>query len=50
MPDLDQKEPLTLLGIPVRIDGTLCAPDEVWIEGPTGDAIRVWPAPEKPDD
>ena len=35
--------PLKVVGIPVRLDATLCAPDEVWIEGPTGDAVRVWP-------
>lgn len=46
-PDFDQKEPLTLLGIPVRLDATLCEPDEIWIEGPRGDAVRIWPAPEE---
>lgn len=38
---------LTLFGMPVRLDATLCAPDELWIEGPTGEAVRVWPAPAK---
>lgn len=46
-PDFDQETPLTLLGIPVRLDATLTAPDEIWIEGPTGDAVRVWPEPAK---
>jgi hypothetical protein len=46
--DVDPIAPApTLLGHPVRLDATLCAPDEVWIEGPTGDAVRVWPDPEK---
>lgn len=42
---------VTMLGYPVRFDATLCAPEEVWIEGAKGDAVRVWPEPkeESPD-
>lgn len=49
-PDIDPTDPLRLYGMPVRLDATLCAPDEVWIEGPTGDAVRVWPnVKDEPD-
>jgi hypothetical protein len=48
--DLDPTAPPTLLGHPVRMDATLCAPEEVWIEGPQGDAVRVWPEPAKDPD
>lgn len=31
--------------VPVRVDATLCDRDEIWLEGPTGEAVRVWPPP-----
>lgn len=35
--------------IPVRLDATLCAPGEVWLESPAGDAVRIWADdPEEP--
>lgn len=37
--------PVTVFGIPVRLDGTVCAPGEVWLEAPNGEAVRVWPPP-----
>lgn len=43
-------EPQTLFGVPVRIDATLCENGELWIEGPTGEAVRVWPDAEKEPD
>jgi hypothetical protein len=45
--NIDPDAPVTLLGHPVRLDSTLCAPDELWIEGPGGRAERVWPEPVK---
>lgn len=45
----DDDKPLTLLGIPVRLDSTLCDPDEIWLEGPTGEVVRVTP-PVNDDD
>jgi hypothetical protein len=42
--------PLTLAGLPVVLDSSLCDPGEVWLTGPDGDAVRVWPpSEEKPD-
>lgn len=38
-----RREPLMLLNVPVRLDATLCDPGEVWLEGPDGKAVRVWP-------
>jgi hypothetical protein len=46
-PDFPEKVPVSVFGIPVRVDATLCAPGEIWIEGPSGDAVRVLPEPEK---
>jgi hypothetical protein len=47
-PDFEEKVPV--FGIPVRRDATVCAPDEIWIEGPTGEAVRVWlPSPAAVD-
>lgn len=42
----DHAKPLTIMGIPVRIDETLCEPDEVWLENANGDAVRVLPEDE----
>jgi hypothetical protein len=38
---------MTLRPFPVRTDATLCAPGELWVEGPDGRAERVFPEPTK---
>lgn len=42
-----REAPLTLMDIPIRLDSTLAAPDEVWLEGLRGDAVRVCPSDER---
>jgi hypothetical protein len=35
-----------ILGVPIRIDATLCDPGEVWLESADGlTTTRVWPPP-----
>lgn len=39
----DSGDPITFCDLPVRLDTTLCAPDEIWLESNTGEVLRVWP-------
>lgn len=42
---------LDICGIPIRLDATLAAPGELWLERHDGEAVRVWPpTPEDPHD
>jgi len=45
----DVETPIEICGIRIRLDATLAAPGELWLERPDGDAIRIWP-PTKPED
>lgn len=48
MSDDETPSVVTILGIPVRVDATLCEPDEVWVEAPGGTAIRILPLEPPP--
>lgn len=39
----DVETPIEICGIPVRVDATLAAPGEIWLERHDGDAVRIWP-------
>ena len=40
----DPPDPITFCDLPVRLDTTLVAPGEVWLESSTtGEVVRVWP-------
>jgi hypothetical protein len=43
-------KPVTFMGIPVCFDSTVCAPGEMWLQGPDGTAVRVWPDEPLPED
>jgi hypothetical protein len=41
--EIDLSRPVTVLGLPVRLDATLCDENEIFFESKDGTAVKVFP-------